>query len=86
MTYDTNPEFRKNLRHMTDEFRQGVRDAAYAAREHALAQAGANDPRLSIVAERLDRELASHKASLAKRFARLGAPARPAAPSEPIDD
>jgi hypothetical protein len=82
MAHDMNQGFRKSLRDMTREFRRSVRDAAYSARERALAQEGGDDPRLGMVAERLDHELASQKASIAKRFARFVAHDGGAEPSK----
>lgn len=86
MARNTNDEFRNSLRDMTDEFRKGVREAAYSARDRARAHEGAGDPRLRMVAERLDRELASQKASFGKRFARFGAPEGATAPNDSNDD
>jgi len=85
MAHDRNQEFRTRLREMTGEFRNGVREAAHAARDHALAEDRVDDPLLRMAAERLDRELVSQKASLAKRFA-PSAPEGSAAPSEGADN
>jgi hypothetical protein len=73
MAAHTNRDLRKTLRSMTRDFRDDMRDAAYTARDNALVQEGGDDPRLRMVAERLDRELASHRARLARQFARFGA-------------
>jgi hypothetical protein len=86
MAADTNRDLRKTLRSMTRDFRDDMRDAAYTARDNALVQEGGDDPRLRMVAERLDRELASRRASLARQFARFGAPEVTAAPSESKTD
>jgi hypothetical protein len=86
MAAHTNRDLRKTLRSMTRDFRDDMRDAAYTARDNALVQEGGDDPRLRMVAERLDRELASHRARLARQFARFGAPEGTAAPTESKPD
>jgi hypothetical protein len=82
MAQNTNRDLRKALRSMTRDFRADMRAAAYTTRDNALAEERGDDPRLRMVAERLDRELASHKASLAERFARFGVPEGTAGPTE----
>jgi hypothetical protein len=86
MAQNTNRDLRTALHGMARDFRADMRAAAYATRDRALAEERGDDPRLRMVAERLDRELASHTASLAKRFARFGAPEGTAAPSESSAD
>jgi hypothetical protein len=86
MAADTNRDLRKTLRSMTRDFRDDLRNAAYTARDNALVQEGGDDPRLRMVAERLDRELASHRSRLARQFARSDAPEGTPGPSEPEPD